>query len=156
MVYAAQVRDRTRAGVAPVVVAWTTERACATHSAPPSPDSLDTPATGGSSPSGPGRRDPIAGPHRGSSIRAAVAMNRATSAIRTHLLLRLSCPRCGLTITPRARWLAIEHCPRCLARARLPVRLIPSAPGSEGGHPRRSRLSTDRAHSRGVPETAPR
>jgi len=44
----------------------------------------------------------------------------APSDIRA-LLLR--CPRCGLSIRPRARWLAVEHCPRCLARARLPVRL---------------------------------
>jgi hypothetical protein len=37
--------------------------------------------------------------------------------------LHLNCPRCGLTIRPKARWLTIEHCPRCLARSRLPVRL---------------------------------
>jgi DoxX-like family len=36
------------------------------------------------------------------------------------------CPRCGLTIEPRARWLTIEHCPRCLARARIPVRMFSS------------------------------
>ena len=38
----------------------------------------------------------------------------------------LNCPRCGLSIKPRGGWLAIEHCPRCLARARVPVRLFSS------------------------------
>jgi hypothetical protein len=38
----------------------------------------------------------------------------------------LNCPRCGLSIKPRARGLAIEHCPRCLARARVPVTLFSS------------------------------
>jgi hypothetical protein len=39
----------------------------------------------------------------------------------------LSCPRCGLGIKPRARWLEIEHCPRCMARSRIAVRLFSSA-----------------------------
>lgn len=40
--------------------------------------------------------------------------------------LFLNCPRCGLSLKPRRRWLAIEHCPRCLARARVPVRMFSS------------------------------
>ena len=36
----------------------------------------------------------------------------------------LNCPRCGLTIRPRTEWLAIEHCPRCLARRRAVVTLF--------------------------------
>jgi hypothetical protein len=36
----------------------------------------------------------------------------------------LNCPRCGLSIRVRATWLAPEHCPRCLARARIAVRLF--------------------------------
>src|SRR5947209_20312566 len=40
--------------------------------------------------------------------------------------LHLNCPRCGLTITPKADWLTIEHCPRCIARSGLPVRLFAS------------------------------
>jgi hypothetical protein len=36
----------------------------------------------------------------------------------------LECPRCGLSIRPRASWLTIEHCPRCIARDRTPVKLI--------------------------------
>jgi len=39
----------------------------------------------------------------------------------------LSCPRCGWTIAPRAHWLVVEHCPRCIARGRTPVGLRPSA-----------------------------
>lgn len=41
-------------------------------------------------------------------------------------VLFLNCPRCGLSIRPRARWLAIEHCPRCMARAQIPVSLFAS------------------------------
>jgi hypothetical protein len=36
----------------------------------------------------------------------------------------LNCPRCGLSLRPRAGWLTIEHCPRCMARARIPVTLF--------------------------------
>ena len=35
----------------------------------------------------------------------------------------LNCPRCALSIRIRADYLMIRHCPRCLARARLPVLL---------------------------------
>jgi hypothetical protein len=38
----------------------------------------------------------------------------------------LTCPRCRLSIRPRRPWLVIEHCPRCLARARIPVLLFSS------------------------------
>ncbi len=40
--------------------------------------------------------------------------------------LALVCPRCGLSIQPRARWLTVEHCPRCIAYARIPVRMSTS------------------------------
>lgn len=43
--------------------------------------------------------------------------------------VRLHCPRCRLTITPKADWLTIEHCPRCIARAHLAVALVASPPG---------------------------
>jgi hypothetical protein len=36
----------------------------------------------------------------------------------------LKCPRCGLTVNPRASWLTIEHCPRCIARDRTPVKMF--------------------------------
>jgi hypothetical protein len=59
----------------------------------------------------------------------------------------LNCPRCGLSIRPKARWMAIEHCPRCLARARVVVNMFPSSlPATElyreGGAPK----STGGAH----------
>jgi hypothetical protein len=47
-------------------------------------------------------------------------------AVGTDGSLFLNCPRCGLSIRPRARWLAIEHCPRCMARAQIPVSLFAS------------------------------
>ena len=41
-------------------------------------------------------------------------------------LLGLNCPRCRLTITVRTDWLGVEHCPRCIARRCILVRLFPS------------------------------
>ena len=38
----------------------------------------------------------------------------------------LNCPRCGLSIRPKVSWLTVEHCPRCIARARIPVKLLSS------------------------------
>jgi hypothetical protein len=35
----------------------------------------------------------------------------------------LNCPRCALSIRIQATDLAMEHCPRCLGRARMPVPL---------------------------------
>jgi hypothetical protein len=40
--------------------------------------------------------------------------------------VHFNCPRCGLTIVPRAGWLRIEHCPRCLARRRVAVAMFAS------------------------------
>jgi hypothetical protein len=46
-------------------------------------------------------------------------------------MLYLSCPRCGLTILPKLDWLALEHCPRCIARRRTRVAMLASAaPGA--------------------------
>ncbi len=41
-------------------------------------------------------------------------------------LLFRNCPRCGLSIKPRARWWAVEYCPRCIGSARIPVPLFSS------------------------------
>lgn len=38
----------------------------------------------------------------------------------------LICPRCGLSIGLRARWLAVSHCPRCIAHTRTAVELFTS------------------------------
>ena len=51
---------------------------------------------------------------------AAAAASRARA--REHDS-RLDCPRCGLTIEPRAAWLTIRYCPRCLARSHRIVEL---------------------------------
>ena len=63
----------------------------------------------------------------------------------------LICPRCGLSIQPRARWLTVEHCPRCIARAQIPVRLFSSPlPSSElyrdGLAPNARSATTDQRH----------
>jgi hypothetical protein len=39
----------------------------------------------------------------------------------------LVCPRCRLSIRPRARWMTHQHCPRCIARAHVTVELFTSA-----------------------------
>ncbi len=38
----------------------------------------------------------------------------------------LNCPSCGLTIRTTAYRLAMEYCPRCIARSRKAVRLFAS------------------------------
>jgi hypothetical protein len=38
----------------------------------------------------------------------------------------LNCPRCGLSVRPKPSWLTVEYCPRCMARARIPVKLFSS------------------------------
>jgi hypothetical protein len=39
----------------------------------------------------------------------------------------LKSPHCGLTITPKAEWLAVKHCPRCIARRGVLVTLFASS-----------------------------
>lgn len=39
----------------------------------------------------------------------------------------LNCPRCGLSIRRRVDWLHVEHCPRCIGRAGIAVKLFVSA-----------------------------
>jgi hypothetical protein len=36
----------------------------------------------------------------------------------------MNCPRCGLKLRLRASFLAVEHCPRCLARSRTAVPML--------------------------------
>jgi hypothetical protein len=42
-----------------------------------------------------------------------------------------SCPRCGLSIELRSAWLAVQHCPRCVARAHTTVAMVSSGPADE-------------------------
>ena len=41
-------------------------------------------------------------------------------------VIYLNCPRCGLSVRSKANWLAVEHCPRCIARRGALVRLFAS------------------------------
>lgn len=71
-------------------------------------------------------------------------------------VLFLNCPRCGLSIRPKARGSKIEHCPRCMARASIQVKLFssrlpPAELYREGSAPHAGRsgvTSTDRTGSR--------
>jgi len=52
--------------------------------------------------------------------------------------LKLSCPRCGLTLSVRSELIRVEHCPRCIARAHLVTVLVAGEPpGGDGGSPTR-------------------
>jgi hypothetical protein len=46
------------------------------------------------------------------------------------------CPRCGLSLRPRMRWMTVQYCPRCIAFARIPVRMTARDPTRD--RPRRS------------------
>jgi len=43
----------------------------------------------------------------------------------------LNCPRCGLSIRSKPDRLAIEHCPRCIARDNIAIRLFASTRAME-------------------------
>jgi hypothetical protein len=45
----------------------------------------------------------------------------------------MHCPNCGLTIQPRAPFLTMDHCPRCLARrgAIISMEISDQRPGSD-------------------------
>lgn len=40
--------------------------------------------------------------------------------------VHLNCPRCGLSVHVKPQWLAIRHCPRCVARSRIAVEMFSS------------------------------
>ena len=92
----------------------------------------------------------ISCPNRSGAIRGAALMNPESSASRSYHSPLLSCPRCGLSITPKVDWLAIEHCPRCLARARVAVTLSSSPPTGEPLHRQHRALRADRPGTPGV------
>jgi hypothetical protein len=68
----------------------------------------------------------------------------------------MTCPRCGLTVRIRVPYLALERCPRCIARARALVGMefsdarpaLASVDRLEG--PRRTPLAAP-AHADGAP-----
>lgn len=54
--------------------------------------------------------------------------------VRTSVLeatVHLRCPRCGLAMFARPRWIAAKHCPRCVARARKLVVLFADCAGAD-------------------------
>jgi hypothetical protein len=93
-------------------------------------------------------------------------MTRPTTIDLCHDASYLHCPRCRLTITPKADWMAMRHCPRCIARAHIAVELFSSprtaqalyadnpTPEREGREGRATRIST--AANRTRPPRDPR
>lgn len=55
--------------------------------------------------------------------------------------MRLNCPRCAFTISPRTPWLTVEYCPRCLARHRVAIKL--RAPARATGEHRYENATTE-------------
>jgi hypothetical protein len=45
--------------------------------------------------------------------------------------MRLTCPRCGLSLTPRSATIAPHYCPRCLARRREAIEFVVAVDGAE-------------------------
>ena len=64
----------------------------------------------------------------------------------------LNCPRCGLSIRPKVSWLTVEYCPRCMVRARTPVKLFSSTLPAAELYPEGS---VPNAGPRGVTATIP-
>jgi hypothetical protein len=63
----------------------------------------------------------------GDSVRSSVDVASGEVRVKVGELestVHLRCPRCGLVIFARPRWIASEHCPRCVARARKLVVLL--------------------------------
>jgi phage FluMu protein Com len=50
-------------------------------------------------------------------------------------MLQMRCRRCGLTLRFRSRSLAVEHCPRCLAWAKVAVPVDVSDEPPDDVHP---------------------
>ncbi|HUB75784.1 MAG TPA: hypothetical protein VL977_01945 [Solirubrobacteraceae bacterium] len=45
--------------------------------------------------------------------------------------LRVECPRCHLRLTQRHASLTVDLCPRCIAHAHMPVRMLPMADAAD-------------------------
>lgn len=66
----------------------------------------------------------------------------------------LNCPSCGLTLAMLRAEAEIEHCPRCLARARRAVGLFVSAE-PRGRKPARESATSPAPHLRSNPTSTP-
>jgi len=64
----------------------------------------------------------------------------------------MNCPRCGVSIRPKVSWLTVEYCPRCMAHARIPVKLFSSTLPSAELYPEGS---VPNAGERGATTTIP-
>jgi hypothetical protein len=64
----------------------------------------------------------------------------------------LNCPRCGLSIQRKVSWMTVEYRPRCMARARIPVKLFYSTLPAAQLYPEGSMPT---AEHRGVTTTIP-
>jgi anti-sigma regulatory factor (Ser/Thr protein kinase) len=73
-------------------------------------------------------------PSRSQPVSVSPAARAFGIPAKTQPPLRQRCARCGLTISARSAWLTIDYCPRCLARARVAIRLgdPERAPGGDG------------------------
>jgi hypothetical protein len=60
----------------------------------------------------------------------------------------LNCPRCWLSIISKPDRPTIEHCPRCMARSRIAVRLFASTLSSDELYAARSAPEADWADAR--------
>jgi hypothetical protein len=61
------------------------------------------------------------------SVRSSVDVLSDQVRVRAGVLgstVHLRCPRCGLAMLARPRWIAAKHCPRCVARAHKLVELL--------------------------------
>lgn len=67
--------------------------------------------------------------------------------------IHLNCSRCGLTITPRADGLAVEHYPRCMTHRRAVVRMFASTLPTDELYAYDSSPALDRSDAAGALRT---
>ncbi len=67
-----------------------------------------------------------------------MALNRDSSS-----MLALSCRDCGYSVIPRADFLRVAHCPRCLVKRRVAVPLCEIAESARRNRFLRSRAEQD-------------
>lgn len=83
----------------------------------------------------------------GEDVRSSVSVLSAEVRVRVRVCesaVELRCPRCGLALVARSPWIAAEHCPRCVARARKLVVLLTDS--AEADRPP-LRVAVDRTHA---------
>jgi hypothetical protein len=76
------------------------------------------------------------------------ATNRCERAAPRPRTAALHCPRCRLMLTLRTPWMQPRVCPRCLAYARITVRLVPAHHNPSRPQPGGPSLATHAGHRR--------